>query len=83
MSLTVILDPHGEELLSAHLRSGRFRSPEEVVIRALETLTEKEPPVTQRKKTPAEAVADIREMRKGVTLGGLKIRDLINEGRKY
>jgi hypothetical protein len=43
----------------------------------------KEPPATERKKTPAEAVADIRELRKGVTLGGLKIRDLIDEGRKY
>lgn len=31
--------------------------------------------------SPAEAVADIRELRKGVTLGGLRIRDLINEGR--
>ncbi len=27
------------------------------------------------------AAADIRQMRKGVTLGGLKIKDLINEGR--
>lgn len=27
------------------------------------------------------AVAGIREMSKGVTLGGLKIKDLINEGR--
>ena len=27
------------------------------------------------------AVRRIREMRKGVTLGGLKIKDLINEGR--
>jgi prevent-host-death family protein len=25
---------------------------------------------------------DMREMRKGVTLGGLKIKDLIDEGRK-
>ncbi len=33
--------------------------------------------------TPEEAVADIRELRKGLTLGGVKIRDLINEGRKY
>jgi hypothetical protein len=33
--------------------------------------------------TPEQAVDDIRELRKGVTLGGLKIRDLINEGRKY
>jgi prevent-host-death family protein len=28
------------------------------------------------------AVAEIPEMRKGVTLGGLKIKDLINEGRR-
>ena len=60
-----------------------YHSPEEVVTRALEALAEKERLQHQRKKTPAEAVADIRELRKGVTLGGLKIRDLINEGRKY
>ena len=28
------------------------------------------------------AVQKIREMRKGVTLGGLRIKDLINEGRE-
>lgn len=28
------------------------------------------------------AVDEIREMSKGVTLGGLSIKDLINEGRK-
>jgi Arc/MetJ-type ribon-helix-helix transcriptional regulator len=83
MSLTLTLGPHGEQLLAAQLRSGRYSSPEEVVTRALETLAEKEPPPSERKKTPAEAVADIRELRKGVTLGGLKIRDLINAGRKY
>lgn len=83
MPLNVTLDAHGEELLAAHLRSGRYHSPEEVVTRALESLTEKEPLAQTRKKTPAEAVALIRELRKGVTLGGLKIRDLINEGRKY
>jgi hypothetical protein len=49
----------------------------------LETLAEKEPPGPTRTMTPAEAVADIRELRKGITLGGLKIKDLINEGRKY
>ena len=29
-----------------------------------------------------EAARTIREMRKGVTLGGLGIKDLINEGRR-
>lgn len=83
MPLTVTLDPHGERLVAAHLRSGRYHSPEEVVTRALETLAEKEPPGIGRKMSPAEAVAHIRESRKGVTLGGLKIKDLVNEGRKY
>ena len=83
MPLTLTLDPHGEQLVAAHLRTGRYQSPEEVVTRALETLTEKEPPAPQRKKTPAEAVAHIRESRKGVTLGGLRIKDLIHAGHKY
>jgi prevent-host-death family protein len=30
----------------------------------------------------AEVVAKWREARKGITLGGLKIRDLIDEGRR-
>ena len=38
----------------------------------------------RRKTTPAErraAIEAFRAMSKGLTLGGLKIRDLINEGR--
>ena len=84
MPLTLNLDPHGEQLVAAQLRTGRYHSPEEVVTRALETLDEKEPPTgPTRTMTPAEAVADIRELRKGVMLGGLRIKDLVNEGRKY
>jgi Arc/MetJ-type ribon-helix-helix transcriptional regulator len=83
MALTLTLDPRGERLIAAHLRTGRYHSPEEVVTRALETLAEKDPPGAARKRTAAEAVAHIRESRKGVTLGGLKIKDLINEGREY
>ena len=82
MALTLTLNTHGEQLVTAHLRTGRYHSAEEVVTRALETLAEKEPPPA-RTMTPAEAVANIRELRKGITLGGLKIKDLINEGRKY
>jgi hypothetical protein len=32
--------------------------------------------------TPAEAVADILEVRERVTLDGLKIKDLIHEGHR-
>lgn len=33
--------------------------------------------------SPAEAGADILEMRKRYTLAGIKIKDLIEEGRRY
>jgi hypothetical protein len=41
-------------------------------------------PVEQiRQRTVAEAIDSIRELRKGNTLGGLNIKDLIHEGHKY
>ena len=33
--------------------------------------------------TPEQAADDIRELRKGLTLHGLTIKDLTSEGRKY
>ena len=39
-------------------------------------------PVQRQAMSAAEAVARLREFRKGVKLGGLSIRDLINEGRR-
>ena len=74
MPLTVTLDLHGEQLVAAHLLSGRYHSQEEVVTHALETLAGKEPPAAStRTMSRAEAVADIRELRKGLTLGEGKI----------
>lgn len=65
-------------------RSGRYRSPEEVVTRALESFSDgPELDQAQKGKTVEEAVAHIRQSRKGVTLGGLKIKDLIHAGHKY
>jgi Arc/MetJ-type ribon-helix-helix transcriptional regulator len=85
MSTTIQLTPYGEALLQKQLEKGRFRSPEEVVERALEILEESsgQSQITSSKMTPAEAVAEIIKNRKGVTLGGLKIKDLIHEGHKY
>lgn len=83
---TIRLTPHSEELLQEQLARGPYRSPEEVIERALETLAQKESipfQLGRATKTPAEAVADILELRKGVRLGGLKIKDLIHEGHKY
>jgi len=80
MSLTLKLDPHGEQLVEAHLRTGRYHSPEEVVTRALETLAEKELPTV-----PAKDVVDAIERLKvfgktnGLSLGGMTIRELRHE----
>ena len=82
-SMQVNLTPHGEQLLKDQLARNAGSSPEEVIERALETVAKQAAPTAERRKTPAEAVAHIRESRKGVTLGGLKIKDLIHEGHKY
>jgi Arc/MetJ-type ribon-helix-helix transcriptional regulator len=83
---TIHLTPHSEELLQEQLARGPYRTPEEVIERALETLAQKECGASHlgsSAKTPAEAVADILEIQKRNRLGGLKIKDLIHEGHKY
>jgi Arc/MetJ-type ribon-helix-helix transcriptional regulator len=83
---TIRLTPHSEELLQEQLARGPYRSPEEVIERALETLAEKESApfrLGPSIRSTAEAVADILEIQKRNRLGGLKIKDLIHEGHKY
>jgi prevent-host-death family protein len=41
------------------------------------------PADTGEKEEPAQVVRDIRELRKGATLGKTTIRELINEGHQY
>ena len=84
--MNITLTPHSEQLLRDQLVRGSYRSPEEIIEHALETLAEKEARSMRLGascKSPAEAVADILELRKGVRLEGLRIKDLIHEGHKY
>jgi DNA-binding MarR family transcriptional regulator len=81
--MTVTLTPHGEELLRAALDREPGRAAEEVLEKALETLSEHEPLTPVHKKSVVDAIAHIRESRRGVRLGGLRIKDLIHEGHKY
>ena len=83
---TIRPTPHSEELLQKQLARGPYCSPEEVIERALEALAQKESvplKLGSAIKSAADAVADILELRKGVRLGGLKVKDLIHEGHKY
>jgi prevent-host-death family protein len=40
------------------------------------------PAVEEPALTPAEAAASLRELRRGVTLDGISLRELIEEGRR-
>jgi len=51
--------------------------------RYIEQLVSERPVEQGRSRSVDEAINRIRELRKGNTLGGLMIKDLIHEGRKY
>jgi Arc/MetJ-type ribon-helix-helix transcriptional regulator len=83
--MNVHLTAHGEKLLQDRLAEGRYHSPEEVIELALELLAEKEAGqfiFGVKTKAREEAVADILELREGVTLGGISMKALIHEGHK-
>jgi Arc/MetJ-type ribon-helix-helix transcriptional regulator len=83
--MDIHLDSRGEHLIERHLRSGRYNSPEQVVVRALEFLNESEQTLAgndERRRAVQDMLAFAGEHR--FTLGeNLSIRDLIHEGHKY
>ncbi len=87
MSTTIRLTAQSEKLLKEQLAARPDASPEEIIERALESFARRNAETngdeSERKMTPAEAVAKMAELRKNQSLGGIKIKDLINEGRKY
>jgi Arc/MetJ-type ribon-helix-helix transcriptional regulator len=83
--MTVELKPEQERRIEELMRSGRFHSLDELLDKALEKVSTGEPSTDTteegRKRRARNAVAHIRELRKGLSLGGLRIKDLIEEGR--
>jgi Arc/MetJ-type ribon-helix-helix transcriptional regulator len=75
------LKPNHEQLVQEALRTGRYRDADEFLDEALSAWKKNEAESFDLQKAQA-AAASIRELRKGVTLGGLKIKDLIAEGRR-
>ncbi len=41
------------------------------------------PPPGIKRRSTRETIEELKEFRKGNTLGGLKIKDLVEEGRRY
>jgi hypothetical protein len=75
-----ITRPEIESLIQQQLQSGAFVDAEDVILRALKSLAPEREAVFDKQRAMA-AGARIRELSKGLTLGGLTIRQLIDEGR--
>ena len=80
--MNVRLTPASEQLVKEQLAHGSFRSPEEVIQHALEVLAERVAAEVRSENTAAQALADILN-RKGVTLGGIRIKNLTHEGHRF
>jgi len=75
------LKPSHEQLVDEALRSGRYHDVDEFLDEALSAWKKSAARHCDLKKAQA-AAASIRKLREGVTLGGLKIKDLLAEGRR-
>jgi len=83
--MDIRLDPRSERLIEQQLRAGRYHSAEEVVASALEALAEKDPGHSENDDR-SQSVHDMLDFagKHRFTLGeGLRIRNLLQEGRKY
>ena len=76
-----VKEPELEALIAERLKSGAFQDVEAMLLDALRVVSQKRCVDVRPKRSRAEAVAHIREIRKGVSLGGLKSKDLMDEGR--
>ncbi len=77
-----ITSPEVEALINQRLQSGEFKDAEDVILQALQSASAHAQERAFDKRRAQEAARRIRELRKGVTLGGLTIRQLIDEGRR-
>lgn len=77
------LDSKTEELVRAELLNGNFQTVDEMIVEGVRARREVRAISNQTiGRSRAEAVAHIRQMRRGNHLpAGVTIRDLINEGR--
>ena len=80
--MTIELKPEHQRIVEDAVQSGHYRSVDEFLDEAFAAWTTRDnQPKFDREK--ARAAADrIRELRKGVSLRGLTIKDLVNEGRR-
>ncbi len=81
--MTITLRPEYEQIIARAIQSGVYQTPDQVIERALEALRGQSDPATSPPLMRSQIAAQrIRELRKGVTLGGIPIKELIEDGRE-
>lgn len=79
--MTIELKPEHERILREALREGRFASVDEALDSALKSIASPIAATSRDRRTPAEAAARLRELRRGTVLPpGATIRGLIGRG---
>jgi Arc/MetJ-type ribon-helix-helix transcriptional regulator len=86
MAMNIKLTPEQETIVKDKLKSGLFRTVEEVIGEALQILLEKDQPSTTSVANGAQREA-VREMlafveKNCVRLEGVSVKDLIHEGHR-
>lgn len=77
--MTITLRPEQEQVIQEAIQSGMYGSVDEVLDRALESIRTVSGSTLSRSQLAGRR---IRKLRKGVTLGGTPIKELIEEGRE-
>jgi Arc/MetJ-type ribon-helix-helix transcriptional regulator len=78
--MTIQLNPEQERVIHQAIETGKYHSVDEVLDSALDSIRQRvqPPPALTRSQIAGQR---IRELRKGVTLGGIPLKELIEEGR--
>lgn len=84
--MVIRLTPELEKIVEDRVKSGQFRTPEDVIAEALRTLNQKEDSAgdAERKAKQREAVEEVLRFieKNRVRLDGISVKDLIHEGHR-
>ena len=80
LNMTIILEPDQERAIEDAIRTGAFRSVHEFIDAAIATLPNH--PVAAEPVCAPARKSRLWELREGLALGDLSIKDLIEEGRE-
>lgn len=82
--MQINLTPEQEAMIRGEIATGHYRTPEEVVAKALHTLLEKEPGAASQPHGQREAVREMLDFveKNHVRLDGVSVKDLIHEGHR-